>query len=177
MAALGQGMHVRAADATVTITDSAYDPARVTVTTGSVVTWNNSGAKAHTVTADDGSFDSGSLDPGQAFGNVFSTAGTFAYHDTADPALRGSVIVTAAAPTSSGAGTPEPTPPPGTLPPDFGSPSVAPATTAPSPTAPGSGSNDSGTPTSTSSILLYIVAGVAIGLGLFFGRRRRPPSA
>ena len=174
---LGSGTPVRAADATVTITDSAYDPATVTVTAGSVVTWNNGGAKAHTVTADDGSFDSGNLDPGQAFGNLFGTAGTFAYHDTADPTLKGSVIVTAAAPTSSGAGTPEPTPPPGTLPPDFGSPSVVPPTAAPSPSAPVTGSNDSGTPTSTSSILLFIVAGVAIGIGLFFGRRRRPPSA
>ena len=171
--AVGVGSHVRAADATVKITDSAYDPATVTVTAGSVVTWNNTGAKAHTVTADDGSFDSGNLDPGQAFGNLFDTAGTFAYHDAGDPTLKGSVIVTAAAPTASGAGTPEPTPPPGTLPPGFGSPSAEIATAAPSP----SGSGDSGTPSSTTSILFFIVAAVAIALGIFFARRRRPPAA
>ena len=83
---------MRAADGTVRITDSAYDPVVVTVTAGSVVTWNDTGTKTHTVTADDGSFDSGNLDPGQAFGNLFGTAGTFAYHDTADPELRGSAI-------------------------------------------------------------------------------------
>ena len=61
----------------------------MTVTAGSVVTWNNTGAKAHTVTADDGSFDSGNLDPGQAFGNLFDTAGTFAYHDARRPNAQG----------------------------------------------------------------------------------------
>jgi len=30
---------------------------------------------------DNGSFDSGSVQPGQSFGAVFNTSGTYAYHD------------------------------------------------------------------------------------------------
>jgi plastocyanin len=166
-----------AADATVEITDSGYDPTTVTITAGSVVTWANTGTSVHTVTSDTGLFDSGDLAGGADFANLFDTAGTFAYHDTADPTHKGSVIVTAAPPTATGAGTPEPTPPPGTLPPGFGSPSPEPATAAPSPSAPGSGPGDSGSSGPATSILLFVVAAVAIALGIFFARRRRPPSA
>jgi plastocyanin len=37
-------------------------------------------ATVHTVTADDGSFDSGNLNPTQSFSLVFNTVGQFNYH-------------------------------------------------------------------------------------------------
>lgn len=46
---------------------------------GDVVTWRNNGSVPHTVTATNGSFDSGSLAAGNSFQTTFTTAGTFAY--------------------------------------------------------------------------------------------------
>src|SRR4029077_757706 len=95
-----------------------------------VVTWTNVGTMKHTVTADDGSFDSGPLAKGDAFGNLFDAPGTFTYHDKLDPAMKGAVIVKAAKPTSTPNGTPRTTPPPGTLPPDFKTPFSTPSPSA-----------------------------------------------
>jgi plastocyanin len=71
-----------------------YDPAQVNVKVGQTVTWTNSGAVAHTVTADDGtSFDSGTLAPGATFKFTPTTAGTFAYHCTFHPWMKATLSV------------------------------------------------------------------------------------
>jgi plastocyanin len=103
----------------VEIVDFAFQPATVTIKQGEAVTWTNKGSHDHTVTADDGSFDSGSLSTGDAFANLFLEAGTFQYHDSIYPdRMTGTVVVTpvGATPTPSGSIV---TPPPGTLPPNF----------------------------------------------------------
>lgn len=77
----------------VTIRDFTFTPANVTVKVGQSVRWTNQGGTTHTVTADDGSFDSGSIGapgapdpygngsaPGGSFTFVFNQAGTFHYH-------------------------------------------------------------------------------------------------
>jgi plastocyanin len=79
--------------AKVTITDAAYNPAEVTVMAGHAVSWKNDGQQAHTVTAEDGSFDSGSLAPGKQWSHFFQNAGTFSYQCTQHPALKGTVKV------------------------------------------------------------------------------------
>ncbi|HEV7662629.1 MAG TPA: hypothetical protein VGQ62_03770, partial [Chloroflexota bacterium] len=56
-----------------------YAPGLRKVPTGSWVTWSNGGQDAHTVTALDGSFDSGNLDPSEGFSMFFAEAGTFPY--------------------------------------------------------------------------------------------------
>lgn len=65
---------------TVSIQDDFFSPQNLTVTAGTRVTWTNNGSMAHTVTADDGSFDSGRLDPGQSFSWTFNSSGTVPYH-------------------------------------------------------------------------------------------------
>ena len=73
-----------------------YSPAEVSVKVGVKVTWTNTGAVAHTVTADDGtSFDSGSMDPKASFSLTPTAAGTFAYHCTFHPWMKGTLVVTA----------------------------------------------------------------------------------
>jgi plastocyanin len=74
-----------------------YSPNPVTVAAGDVVTWTNVGGFLHTVTADDGSFDSGALDPGGQFTWTASGAGTMAYHCTFHPWATGTVVVTGGA--------------------------------------------------------------------------------
>src|SRR2546428_300394 len=47
--------------------DNLFDPSTPHVAVGSTVGWTNDGRSPHTVTADDGSFDSGNQAPGAAF--------------------------------------------------------------------------------------------------------------
>jgi len=89
------GPHLAAAQgaASVSIVDFAFDPGSVSVDAGGTVTWTNQGPSAHTVTADDGSFDSGTLDAGATFSFTFMSAGTFSYHCAIHPNMVGSVAV------------------------------------------------------------------------------------
>jgi len=59
-----------------------------------MVTWTNTGAVAHTVTADDGtSFDSGTIDPKAIFTLAPASTGTFVYHCTFHPWMKATLVV------------------------------------------------------------------------------------
>lgn len=77
----------------VTILDNRFDPTTISVTVGAAVTWTNAGDRAHTVTADDGSFTSGSLGGGDTFGQIFPTAGTVTYHCAIHGSMKATVLV------------------------------------------------------------------------------------
>src|SRR3990172_4354464 len=68
--------------ASVSMVDSAFDPADVTVEAGETLTWSNDGALPHTATADDGSFDTGTLDPGDSDSVRIDEPGTYPYYCT-----------------------------------------------------------------------------------------------
>ncbi|HLB61187.1 MAG TPA: plastocyanin/azurin family copper-binding protein [Actinomycetota bacterium] len=68
--------------ASVSMVDSAFDPADVTVEAGETITWSNDGALPHTATADDGSFDTGTLDPGDSDSVRIDEPGTYPYYCT-----------------------------------------------------------------------------------------------
>jgi len=73
----------------------AYAPAELGVTVGIAVTWTNTGAVAHAVTADDGqNFDSGSVDPKATFTLTPTAPGTFAYHCSFHPWMKATLVVT-----------------------------------------------------------------------------------
>src|SRR4051794_35834726 len=61
----------------VTIIDFAFQPAFVSVAAGSTVSWLNDGGSPHTVTSDNGAFDSNMLNPGSRFSVPFWTPGTY----------------------------------------------------------------------------------------------------
>lgn len=82
------------AGTSVTIVDFAYAPQEMRATVGTPLTWANEDWAPHTVTAEDGSFDSGRLDEGASFQHAFSEPGTYAYHCTFHPGMVGAVIVT-----------------------------------------------------------------------------------
>ena len=76
-----------------TIVDFAFQPASITVRAGTTVTWTNTGGAPHTATADDGSFDSGSLSGGSTFSQPFTKAGTYAYHCAIHTSMKWTVVV------------------------------------------------------------------------------------
>lgn len=72
----------QSADANVDMKNIAFTPTVIHISAGQVVQWTNDDPLQHTVTADDGSFDSGLLDPGATFNQEFDTAGTYQYYCT-----------------------------------------------------------------------------------------------
>ncbi len=67
----------------------------LTVPVGTTVIVRNDDSAPHTFTADDGSFDSGSIDGGGTFEFTFTEAGTFAFHCNVHPSMTGTITVTA----------------------------------------------------------------------------------
>ncbi|MHB8753318.1 MAG: cupredoxin domain-containing protein, partial [Aggregatilineales bacterium] len=57
-----------------------FAPAELSITTGTTVHFVNADTKVHTVTADDGSFDSGDLKPGAFFDHTFTQPGDIRYY-------------------------------------------------------------------------------------------------
>ena len=77
----------------VTIQNFSFGPASLEVAVGATVTWTNQDTAGHTVTADDGSFDSDTLSNGATFSQTFATAGTFAYHCKIHSSMKATIIV------------------------------------------------------------------------------------
>jgi plastocyanin len=80
-------------DMTVSIQDFSFNPGQITVAPGTTVTWTNEGPSPHTTTADDGSWDSGTLQQGEDFSFTFDEPGTYTYHCTIHPDMTASVKV------------------------------------------------------------------------------------
>jgi plastocyanin len=57
----------------------SFLPLEVHVGPGAMVLWTNSSPLGHTVTADDGAYDSGNVDPGGTFSMVFDAPGVYQY--------------------------------------------------------------------------------------------------
>ncbi|HUI85692.1 MAG TPA: cupredoxin domain-containing protein [Nitrososphaerales archaeon] len=76
---------------------AGFNPATVTVVIGvnSTVEWVNDDIAPHTVTADDGSFSSGNLNPGDTFSFTFTKPGTYMYHCSYHPWMMATVVVKA----------------------------------------------------------------------------------
>jgi alcohol dehydrogenase (cytochrome c) len=90
------------------VVDFGFDPGNDLVPPGTTITWTNTGNVGHTVTSDDGVFDSGDLAPGQTFSFTFDQPGTYWYFCRPHPFMRGRIVVATAAPTPSDV--PPPTP-------------------------------------------------------------------
>ena len=83
-----------AAGATVIkIANLSFGAKEIHVRAGTRVRWVNGDQLQHSVTADDGSFDSGLINPNQAFERVFDKAGDYPYHCTPHPFMQSHVIV------------------------------------------------------------------------------------
>jgi len=80
--------------AKVEIANFAYDPDSVTVQVGGKVIWLNQDSAPHTATAEDGSFDTGTLEEGKLKSETFKQAGTYEYICQIHPDMHGVVEVT-----------------------------------------------------------------------------------
>lgn len=77
----------------VSINNMKFDASDITIKAGTTVTWTNNDSAPHTVTANDGTFDSGNMNYGAKFSYTFSKAGTYKYRCTYHPAMTGTVTV------------------------------------------------------------------------------------
>lgn len=80
----------------------SFDPAELTLNTGSTISFGNVGGKPHTLTADDNSFDTGVVTPGAENGRfagnnatlTLNEPGTFPFHCEVHPAaMKGTITV------------------------------------------------------------------------------------
>ena len=79
--------------ATVPIRDFKFEPATVKLRRGGRVTWTNRDSTAHTATAKDGAFGTGTLKPGQSRTISFRRPGTYAYVCAFHKFMQGTVVV------------------------------------------------------------------------------------
>jgi plastocyanin len=77
----------------VEIIEFVYGPDPVTVQVGGKVTWQNQDTAPHTATADDGSFDTGTIEKGKVKSETFKEAGTYPYFCEIHPTMHGTVEV------------------------------------------------------------------------------------
>ena len=81
------------AAAAVSMGDNFFSPARKRVKPRTTVTWTNNGQNPHTATADNGSFDTGRLAPGERGSKTFKKLGKFPYFCQIHPNMRGTIKV------------------------------------------------------------------------------------
>ncbi len=78
----------------VDISGFSYTPSSLTVNAGDTVVWTNHDTVGHTVTSDQGTeLHSGVMAAGQAYSHTFDTPGTYTYHCTIHPYMKGTVTV------------------------------------------------------------------------------------
>jgi plastocyanin len=78
----------------VTLIDESFQPPALEVAVGGTVTWENiDGDDDHTVTADDGAFNSGVMPAGTTFEHTFEAPGTFPYFCAIHPEMVGTITV------------------------------------------------------------------------------------
>lgn len=77
----------------INITDDGYSPLDVTVEVNQTVKFTNTGAAKHSVTADDLSWGSGTMQPDGTFIHRFTKKGTYTFYDSYDSHNTGAIYV------------------------------------------------------------------------------------
>ncbi|HSF19673.1 MAG TPA: cytochrome P460 family protein [Vicinamibacteria bacterium] len=91
--AMASDTEVPAEGLIVIVQNLSFTPNVIRVKPGQTITWVNRDDFVHTVTANDTSFDTGIMEPGESAQITFEETGTFPYHCTPHPFMKGSVIV------------------------------------------------------------------------------------
>jgi plastocyanin len=77
----------------VVMRNTTFVPGRIQITAGTTVVWRNNDQLIHSVTANDKSFDSGLLQPGQTYRQTFDKPGQYPYYCLPHPFMKGVVVV------------------------------------------------------------------------------------
>jgi plastocyanin len=78
----------------ITMQNTTFNPAEITVSKGTTVRWINQDAIPHTATSDQGFFDSRNMNPNDVFEYTFDSIGVFPYHCTYHtPVMVGKITV------------------------------------------------------------------------------------
>lgn len=80
---------------TIEISNLAFNPAEITINIGDTITWMNNDDAEHTVAFDSGRglTDSDKLSKGQKYSQTFDKEGTYSYHCSIHPSMKGKIIV------------------------------------------------------------------------------------
>ena len=70
-----------------------FSPKRIEIAVGTSVRWTNNDPLVHTITADDGSWDSGPIEPGKTWTHTFTQPGEYAFHCTPHPFMKAVIVV------------------------------------------------------------------------------------
>ena len=70
-----------------------FAPKRLEIASGTTVRWTNNDQLVHTITADDGSWDSGPIEPGKTWTHTFTQPGEYVFHCTPHPFMKAVIIV------------------------------------------------------------------------------------
>jgi plastocyanin len=80
----------------ITIKNMMFTPSQITVAKGGTVTWTNNDNTTHTVVDDlsnVGGPKSGDIAPGTTYSFTFTKTGSFQYHCSIHPSMRGTIVV------------------------------------------------------------------------------------
>jgi plastocyanin len=94
-----------AASTGVTIKNFKFSPAASSVHVGDTITWTNRDIAPHTATAQDGSFNTGTINKDKSGSHTFTKAGTIPYICSIHPSMKGTVTVLASSGGSGSGGT------------------------------------------------------------------------
>jgi len=80
----------------IDIRNMMFTPSQITVAKGGTVTWTNNDSTTHTVVDDlsnVGGPASGDIAPGSTYSFTFDKTGSFQYHCSIHPSMRGTIVV------------------------------------------------------------------------------------
>ncbi len=80
----------------ISIQNMMFTPSQISIQKGGTVTWTNNDSTAHTVTDDlsnVGGPASGDIQPGSTYSFTFNKTGSFQYHCSIHPSMRGTIVV------------------------------------------------------------------------------------
>ena len=80
----------------ITIKNMMFTPPQISIQKGGTVTWTNNDSTAHTVIDDlsnVGGPASGDIQPGSTYSFTFNKTGSFQYHSSTNPSMRGTIVV------------------------------------------------------------------------------------
>lgn len=78
---------------TIVIKDFAFSPSELSVKVGDTVSWVNEDLAGHSATSDGVTFDTGVFEQNDTKTVTFDKAGTYTYHCTAHPNMKGKIVV------------------------------------------------------------------------------------